>query len=90
MLLLKSLDLFPGGEAFREGPAIDSKADTMKDGDAGILQVPESGGKRVWGTKRSRGGSHHRGDRRRRRLYDIGRRGKISSWEEQRMGGRII
>ena len=39
--------LFPGRETVREGPAIDYEANATKDGNTGILQAPESGGKRV-------------------------------------------
>ena len=39
MLLFKDMDLFPGGETLGEVPAFNSEADTMKDGNVGILQV---------------------------------------------------
>ena len=47
MLSFIDPDLFPGRETVREGPAIDYEANAMKDGNTGILQAPESGGKRV-------------------------------------------
>ena len=62
MLLFVGMDLFPGGEAFGEVPAFDSESNTVKDGNVGIFQTPESGGKRVWVAKWRRRGSHRRDD----------------------------
>ena len=77
MLLFKDMDLFPGGETLGEVPAFNSEADTMKDGNVGILQASESGGKRVWVAKWRRRGSHCGSDRRRSGYSDIEGWGKI-------------
>ena len=73
-----TLDLFPGGETVWEGPAINSKADTVKDRKAGVFWTPESGKKRVrvaeWGGRRSQHWcSNVRGWK------------KVSSWGERRV-----
>ena len=51
MLSFIDADLFPGGEAIWKVPAGDSEANTAQDGYMEIFWTPESGGKRVWGTK---------------------------------------
>ena len=90
MLLFVDTDLFPGGETLRERPAVNYEANAMKDGNTGILQAPESGGKRVWVAEwRGRGG-HHGSDRRRSEHGDVGGWGKILSRGEQRIGRGIV
>ena len=85
MLVFVDTDLFPGRKTLREVLALNSEADTMKDGNAGTLHAPESGGKRIWVAKwRGRGG-HHRSDRRRGGYGDIRGWGKISSRRKQRV-----
>ena len=47
VLLFKVVDMCPSGKSFREGPAVNSEADTSQDGYTRVVRAPESGGKRV-------------------------------------------
>ena len=90
MLSFIGTNLFPGGETFGKGPALDNKANAMKDGNAGILQAPESGGKRVWIAEWRRRGGHSGSDRWRSGCSNVRGQGKITSGGERRMRRGII
>ena len=79
MLVFIDVDLFPGGECFREGPTVDYEANASKNGNARVIWAPESRGKRI-GVANWRGrGSHHRDVWRRRRHNNVWGGGKIVS-----------
>ena len=78
MLSFINTNLCPGGESIREGPAVNSEANAMEDGNPGVLRTPEHGGKRVRGIERRRWRSHS-GDWGKNGLDDVWERRKILS-----------
>ena len=85
-----SLDLFPGRESGREGPAFDCEAYAVKERNMWVIGAPEGAGKGIEVAGYRGRGSNFGGDRGRSNSCDDRHRGEIASRGEQRMRRGVI